>query len=461
MQIRLLYSLLLILGITLSSNAQLQRDPNTPEAKTRILFLLDGSGSMLANWEGDLRIQVAKKVLSELVDSLSTVKNLELALRVYGHQYNRKYQNCTDTKLEVPFSTNNKQQLITKLEDVKPQGVTPLAYSLLQATKDFTKENNVRNVIIIITDGLESCNGDPCEISLQLQSKHIFLRPFVVGIDMPLKYENRFDCLGKFHNAKSSRQLKTFLSTIVKKSMMQSWVRVDLLDIKGKATESNVNMSFINHATGITEYDYVHQIKSDGTSDKVQIDPVPTYDLIIHTIPKVIKKNIEIEEEFTIIKVKTPQGSVKFTQGNMSEYKNLKTIVRKKGKSKTIHVLNENKTEKLLVGSYDIEILSLPRIKKTITVSQGQLTRIDIKSPGKISILDNPPGYGTIYQIKADNTSVLIYNLNTNSPRTSLAIQPGRYKIVFRAKTAKGSIHTTISEFKIYSGKTTTVRLIK
>jgi Ca-activated chloride channel family protein len=175
----------------------------------------------------------------------------------------------------------------------------------------------------------------------------------------------------------------------------------------------------------------------------------------------VIKKNIEIEEEFTIIKVKTPQGSVKFTQGNMSEYKNLKTIVRRKGKLKTIHVLNENKTEKLLVGSYDVEILSLPRIKKTIDISQGQLTRIDIKSPGKISILDNPPGYGTIYQIKKDNTSELIYNLNRESPRTSLAIQPGKYKIVFRAKTAKGSIHTTISEFKIYSGKTTTVRLVK
>jgi Ca-activated chloride channel family protein len=461
MKKRLLYSLLLILGIAFSSNAQLQRDPNAPEPKTRILFLLDGSGSMLAPWEGKLRIQVAKKILSELVDSLADVKNVELALRVYGHQYNKKYKNCTDTKLEVPFAPNNNQQLKTKLQEVRPQGVTPIAYSLLQATKDFTKEKNVRNVIVIITDGLESCDGDPCAISLQLQSKHIFLRPFVVGIDMPLKYESQFDCLGKFHNAKSSKQLKAFLSNIVQQSMMDSWIRVDLLDSKGKATETNLNMSFLNHATGVTEYDYVHQIKADAKADNVQVDPVPTYDLVIHTIPKVIKENIQIEKQFTVIKVKTPQGTVKFTQGNMSEYKNLKTIIRKKGKLTTIHVLDENKTEKLLVGSYDIEILSLPRIKKTIKVTQGQLTRIDIKSPGKISILDNPPGYGTIYELKKDGTSELIYTLNTKSPRTSLAIQPGYYKIVFLSKTAKGSIHTTVSTFKIYSGKTTTIKLVK
>ncbi len=108
------------------------------------------------------------------------------------------------------------------------------------------------------------------------------------------------------------------------------------------------------------------------------------------------------------------------------------------------------------MGSYAIEILSLPRIKRTVVIKQSQLTRIDIPSPGKVSILDNPPGYGTIYQIKKDGTSELIYTLNTKSPRTSLAIQPGKYKIVFRAKTAKGSIHTTVSEFKIYSGENDT-----
>lgn len=451
---------LMMLSISITSYTQLQRDPNAPTPKTRILFLLDGSGSMLAPWEGELRIKVAKRVLGELVDSLASVKNVELGLRVYGHQYNKKYQNCKDTKLEVPFQANNTTALKTKLEDIRPQGVTPIAYSLLQAAKDFTPEKNVRNVIVILTDGLESCDGDPCAISKELQSKHIFLRPFVVGIDMPLKYESQFSCLGKFHNAKTSKQLKGFLSEIVQHSMMDSWIRVDLLDSKGKPTETNVNMSFLNSATQVTEYDYVHQIMPDGKSDEVQVDPVPTYDLIIHTIPKVIKKNIQIEKPHTTIKVKAPQGSIYMTQGNMSEYKNLKTIIRKKGKQEIIHVLDERKTENLLVGSYDIEILTLPRIRKTIKVSQSETTRIDIKSPGKMSIVENFPGFGSIYHIRKDGSSELIYTLKESSPRTSLAMQPGNYKLVFRAKTAKGSIHTTVNQFKVYSGKTTSVKLL-
>jgi len=241
---------------------------------------------------------------------------------------------------------------------------------------------------------------------------------------------------------------------------MDSWVRVDLLDNKGAPTETNVNMSFVNSATGVTEYDYVHQIMPNGKSDKLQIDPVPTYDLVVHTIPKVVKKNIQIEKEYTVIKVKSPQGGIYITQGNLPEYKNLQTLVRKKGSKETIHVLGERKIEKLLVGKYDIEILTLPRIKKTVTIVPGKTIKIDIQSPGKMSVAENIPGYGSIYQIKKDGSSELIHRLNEKSPRTNLPMQPGKYKLVFRAKTAKGSIHTSVNYFSIYSGKTTTVNLL-
>ena len=72
--------------------------------KTRILFIFDCSGSMLATWESDTRMNNAKKVFIEMIDSLKSNKNLEIALRCYGHQYDKVFQNCKDTKLEVPFS---------------------------------------------------------------------------------------------------------------------------------------------------------------------------------------------------------------------------------------------------------------------------------------------------------------------------------------------------------------------
>ena len=84
-----------------------QSSPQKLAEKTRILFLLDGSGSMLAKWENTYRITAAKKLLSDLVDSLRTDTNLELALRVYGHQYDRRLKRCDDTKLEAPFARDN------------------------------------------------------------------------------------------------------------------------------------------------------------------------------------------------------------------------------------------------------------------------------------------------------------------------------------------------------------------
>ena len=179
---------------TLMAQRQYQDIPQ----KTRILFLLDGSGSMLGQWEGTTRMRVAKRLLSDLVDSLKVDDQVELALRVYGHQFHRRLQNCQDSKLEVGFRANNHQQIIQKLGRITPQGTTPIAYSLQQLAQDFPADDAYRNIVIIITDGLESCDGDPCAVSTTLQKRRIFLRPFVIGLGMNRSFEQQFDCLGRF-----------------------------------------------------------------------------------------------------------------------------------------------------------------------------------------------------------------------------------------------------------------------
>ena len=83
---------------------------------TRILFLLDASGSMLSKLDKETRIVVAKRLLSNIVDSLKTVDNLEIALRVFGHQNQAKMQDCNDTKLEVPFTKDNHDLIKEKLK---------------------------------------------------------------------------------------------------------------------------------------------------------------------------------------------------------------------------------------------------------------------------------------------------------------------------------------------------------
>ena len=203
MRAKLSYLLVLVLFYTLTSQGQKQYQ-QIPE-KTRILFLLDGSGSMLGKWERTTRMGAAKQLLSELVDSLRSNEQVELALRVYGHQFHRRLQNCKDTKLEVGFSPKNHDLIIRKLRDITPQGTTPISYSLQELEKDFPTDNSYRNIVIIITDGLESCDGDPCEVSRVLQKKQIFLRPFVIGLGMNKSFDEQFDCLGRFFDATNIR----------------------------------------------------------------------------------------------------------------------------------------------------------------------------------------------------------------------------------------------------------------
>ena len=80
------------------------------EDLTRILFILDASNSMNAAWDDNqTRIQAAKELLAQTVDSLRGTPNLEIALRVYGHQspITATFQDCNDTKLEIPFGKDN------------------------------------------------------------------------------------------------------------------------------------------------------------------------------------------------------------------------------------------------------------------------------------------------------------------------------------------------------------------
>ena len=428
--------------------------------KTRILFLLDASGSMLAPWENTYRIVAAKRLLTDLVDSLTVNQNLDLALRVYGHQYHRKFQNCQDTKLEVPFNGRNHEQIRQRLIDIKPQGTTPIAYSLQQAANDFP-DNNARNIVIIITDGIESCDGDPCAISLALQRRNIFLKPFIIGIGMDEQFESQFGCLGEFFDANNILGFKQALNKAIQQSLEISTVSIELLDLYDQPKETNVNVSFINQFTKNTQYEFVHYLDENGKPDSVEVDPVLNYDLVVNTIPPVIKKNINIEGgRHNIIRVKSPQGYLRVNQNSYTEYKRgVDILIKKTGDNNIIHAENIPSRVKLLVGTYDIEVLTLPRILlKSVEINQSETTHLDIPAPGVLNIASSFPGYGSLYEISETGEQKWLYNLDENTTKTSLAIQPGKYKIVFRSKESYGSKYTQFKYFEIGPGATVNIR---
>jgi len=451
------------IGVFLCIKAYSQVNQQQLPEKTRILFLLDGSGSMLAQWGDDLRIHQAKRILSDLVDSLRVNTNLELALRVYGHQYDRRLRNCTDTRLEYPFKPNNHDNIITRLKDIKPKGTTPIAYSLEQAANDFPTQDGIRNIVIIITDGIESCEGDPCAVSLALQKKGIFLQPFIIGLGMRTDYSRQFECVGQYFDARDTEAFRKVLNKALKQTLDKTTVSVELLDIDNNPTETDVNVTFYNNFTNEPAYEFVHYRDSHGKPDSVEVDAVLTYDIVVNTIPQVIKRNIRLNGgEHNIIPIKTPQGILLIKQRNHTEYKDLvKAIIRKAGYTQTLNIHEIQQKQKYLVGEYDLEIFTLPRtyIKKT-KIEQSKETVVEIPAPGLLNIISNTSGIGSIYTLQDKSREIWATNLPDNRNQINLAIQPGKYKLVFRAKMAQGSKFTQIKEFTVQSNYTTTIDLL-
>lgn len=451
---RLFLSCFLILASYIPSFAQ-QTKP-----LTRIEFVFDASFSMFGQWQSGMKMDIAKKMLSDFLDSIKNVDNLEIAFRAYGHQYGlRPERNCQDTKLEVPFGRSNITAIKNKLKQIVPKGTTPIAYTLEQCGGDFpTASNpNVRNIIILITDGIEECDGDPCAVSLALQKKGIVLKPFVIGIGLDQSYLNTFGCIGKFYDASSESSFKNILNIVISQALNNTTVQVNLNDQVGRPTETDVNMTFYDEQSGSIRYNYIHTINNKGVPDTIVLDPIGTYKMVVHTIPPVEKKGIElVAGKHNIIAVDAPQGYINL---KMSGNVNPTCIIRKNGDMQTLHIQNFNTSEKFIVGKYDLEVLTIPRIKiNKVDVAQSKTTTIEIPQSGSVSISKPSEGPGSVF-VEENNKMVWVCNLNNNLTLENLILQPGRYRVEFRPKNAKESIYTIEKLFKIESGISTSVKL--
>jgi Ca-activated chloride channel homolog len=458
---KLLFAAILLL-ITAGSIAQTQPKPaGKPETKqiTRILFVFDASQSMYGRWQSDIKINIARKILLEVLDSLKNLPDLELGLRVYGHQYHFPPQVCNDSKLEVPFAKDNFDKIKAKLGSLVPNGTTPIAYSLEQSINDFTPCDHCRNVIVLITDGIEECDGDPCEASLKLQKNGFVLKPFIVGIGT--NFEKAFNCVGTYFDATSEEKFSSALNVVVSRVLNPTTCQVNLLDANKRPTETNIPMTFYDHQNGAIKYNFVHTLNSYGLPDTLQIDPMATYDIVVHTIPPVRVDSIKlVPGTHTIIPVSVPQGTLvmKLNSQNAT-MRAIKTIVRKQGSAETINVQDIDQPEKYITGTYSIEILSMPRLyHNNIEIIQSHTTTVDIPVPGIAVIQKLVKGYGSLF-LEKDGNLELIYNFRDNEQQESLVLMPGHYRAVFRSRYADRSSFTIERSFEVKSGTTTNIKL--
>lgn len=439
-----------------------QAPPKYKPPETRILFIFDASQSMAGIWQKETKINIARRVLIDIIDSLEQIPNVKMALRLYGHQSPVPPQDCSDTRLEVPFAKDNAPLIRQKLRFIVPKGTTPIAHSLERGGSDFPFDaENVRNIIILITDGVEACDGDACVVSQDLQRRGITLKPFVIGIGIDENFEQTFSCIGNYYNAASEEMLPEVMHVVISQALDATTAQINLLDENDYPSETNVNCTFYDSKSGKIYYNYIHTLNHYGLPDTLILDHLPVYKMRVHTLPPVDVDNIKLlVGKHTIIAAKVPQGKLILKTSDALQYRGIEFIVRKRGDMNTLNIQKMYTEEKYLTGKYDIEIPILPRIYlNDVEIKQSHTTTIEVARPGLVTLLRSATGYGSIYVRKSNSLEEWIYNLDNTVKNETLQLQPGRYRVVFRALNAKQTLYTVNKTFEVRSGSTEVIQL--
>jgi Ca-activated chloride channel family protein len=430
---------------------------------TRILFIFDASNSMNGKWEGATKIVRAREILTEAITDLKGVSNLEIALRVYGHQspITPDFQDCNDTKLEIPFGKNNHDEIINFIKYVEPKGTTPIARSLEAAANDFP-DKTARNVIILITDGLEACDGFPCAVAKKLKEKGVNVTPFVVGLGIDLSYLDDFSCIGRFYEASTLSAFKKVMSSIISDVLFRTTVQIDLENINHLPKETNTTVFLYEAGTTNLKYTFMHTLNLKGNPDTITvIDPSLKYDMVVNTLPHVIVKNLSIQKgTHTHLKAFCPQGKLIVKISGPTKKSEVKVIVRQDGIAKTLNVQELQEIQQYIVGKYDVEILTLPRIYyDDVEIKQSDYKYLTIPGSGLVYYKATKRFVGQVFVKTENNTYEWVCDLPDNKLKGQLYLQPGFYKVVYRNINAISTDYTQVKSFMVQSGEQVSINL--
>lgn len=185
-------------------------------AEERAMLVLDASGSMWGQVDGKAKIEIARESLKTLLASWP--QDRAVGLVVYGH---RKKDDCNDIETLIPVGAVDAAKIATTIDALTPKGKTPLSAAVKHAAEAL-KYTEEKATVILISDGVETCNLDPCALGAELEKLGVDFTAHVIGFDV-LKTEEQkgLRCLaentgGKFISAANASELNAALEQTTK-----------------------------------------------------------------------------------------------------------------------------------------------------------------------------------------------------------------------------------------------------
>jgi Ca-activated chloride channel family protein len=163
----------------------------TPARAEQSLIVLDASGSMWGRIDGKPKLEIAREALRTVLGGMAPEK--EIGLLAYGH---REKGNCSDIELVVPPGRNKASAINETAGKLRFLGKTPLTEAVRQAAVAlrYTEE---KATVILITDGIETCQADPCALGAELAKAGVGFTAHVVGFDLSREDGRKVACLAE------------------------------------------------------------------------------------------------------------------------------------------------------------------------------------------------------------------------------------------------------------------------
>ena len=443
---RLIIILALLAGFTMQAQQT---------EKTRMLLILDCSNSMWDHWQSNAKIKVTQQVLLSFLDSISSQHDVDVALRVFGHLNRNQF----GTRLEVPFGEDNTYRLQSKIKTLVPQGGCTAAAALTDALSDFPAGGDTRNIILIVTDGMDDCDAEICDVARQVQLSGVVVQTFVLGIGDGAF--NHADCAGTFLPVRHEEEYAKTLYDIFHLAGKTAPVVLRLMDADGSLFEVEHAVAFYDRRTGVSRLNTLYVVDQRLRPDTLLLDPLMTYDLTVFTHPSLRREALQFGiDKVNRVDVTVNEGSLRVRYNGRRpawQQSNVDVVVRRSGERVAAQEIGE--TGQYLAGRYDVEVQTLPvTILRNVEVRGNAATELSVPMPGML-VLSKPKGIttGAIFKLNDGNVEFTT-DLNPSTAGERLLLQPGQYEVVLHPQTATKYDKVQTKRFVIESSQTTKIQ---
>lgn len=264
------------------------KEESPPE---KALILLDASSSMLLNVGGEQKMEIAKSAVRSFANSIG--KTSDVSLYVYGHAGTQNDQDkqlsCTTIDEVYPLQKFSEKAFHEAVEQVEAKGWTPLAGAIQKAREDYP-EGDV--TLYIVSDGAETCDGDPVAEAKALAGENTNRKVNIIGFQVDQTSENQLKAVAEAGNGEYMRAdtLEEMNRTIT-----ETWLpsALDIIGVmwstpKGTFAESTQKFDMSRYAQTVH---YAIDVQKGRFMDAIRL--MKSEDMIDEQLAEELKKRVE------------------------------------------------------------------------------------------------------------------------------------------------------------------------